>query len=101
MTLGEFQQRIRAVYGARDTARGCGGTFLWLVEEVGELAEAIRLGEEESKAEEFADVLAWLVSLANIEGVDVETAVTSKYGAGCPCCGGTPCRCHDPSKRIG
>ena len=101
MTLREFQERIRTVYGARDSARGTGGTFLWFAEEVGELAEAVRLGDARSTAEELADVLAWLVSLANLEGVDVETAVTSKYGAGCPCCGGTPCSCQDPSRRIG
>ncbi len=100
MTLHEFQEHIRALYGARDTSRGRGGTFLWLVEEVGELAEAIRLGDEAAMAEEFADVVAWLLSAANVEGIDVEKAVTSKYGAGCPCCGETPCRCQDPSRRI-
>jgi NTP pyrophosphatase (non-canonical NTP hydrolase) len=101
MTLREFQEHIRDVYGARDTSRGCGGTFLWLVEEVGELAEAIRLGDETRTEEELADVMAWLVSVANLEGVDVEKAVTSKYGGGCSCCGETPCRCQDPSRRLG
>ena len=101
MTFREFQRLIKDTYGARDTSRGCGGTFLWLVEEMGELAEAIRLGDGAKKEEEFADVVAWLVSVANIEGVDVEKAVTSKYGGGCPCCGETPCRCQDPSRCIG
>ena len=98
MTLREFQYKIQETYGARDAKRGRLGTFLWFVEEVGELAEAIRCGSGEEKRSEFADCLAWLVSLASIEGVDVQNAVTEKYGSGCPACGGTPCRCQDPTR---
>ena len=48
--------------------------------------------------EEFADVFAWLATLASISGVDLEAAACAKYGAGCPRCGGKPCRCPvDPS----
>ncbi len=100
MTLRDFQRRIDETYGARDGARGRLGTFLWFVEEVGELAEAIRSGSEESKRAEFADVLAWLVSLASLEGVDIEEAVTAKYGSGCPACGEKPCLCEDPTKVV-
>ncbi len=98
MTLREVQRKIDDIYGKRDGARGRGGTFLWFMEEVGELAEAMRRGSEESMREEFADVFAWLVSLASIEGIDVEDAVSGKYGAGCPACGGSPCGCQDPSR---
>ena len=98
MTLRKFQRKIGDIYGSRDAARGRGDTFLWFMEEVGELAEAMRRGSEESMREEFADVLAWLVSLANIEGIDVEDAVSGKYGGGCPACGGNPCGCQDPSR---
>jgi NTP pyrophosphatase (non-canonical NTP hydrolase) len=98
MTLREFQRKIDETYGARDSGRGKLGTFLWFVEEVGELAEAIRSGSEAEKQAEFADVLAWLVSLASLEGVDIEDAVTAKYGDGCPACGKTPCVCEDPTK---
>ena len=100
MTLRDLQDTIRRTYHERDSSRGVGGTFLWFTEEIGELAEAIRCGDGAAKTEEFADVLAWLVSLANIEGVDIENAVTSKYGGGCPSCGETSCRCSDPSRRI-
>lgn len=100
MTLHEFQERIERIYGARDAARGRGGTFLWFVEEVGELAEALRCGTDDQKRAEFADVLAWLVSLASVEGVDLERAVTAKYGDGCPACGESPCRCVDPTKAV-
>jgi len=97
MTLHEFQRSIERTYGERDSKRGRFGTFLWLVEEVGELAEAIRLGSDEAKREEFADVLAWLVSLASLEGIDIENAVTARYGSGCAACGGIPCSCPDPT----
>ena len=100
MTLREFQRTIERTYGQRDAKRGRFGTFLWLVEEVGELAEAVRLGSDEAKREEFADVLAWLVSFASLEGVDIENAVTVRYGKGCAACGGIPCSCSDPT-RVG
>ena len=98
MTFREFQTRIDETYGTRDGSRGRSGTFMWFVEEVGELAEAIRLGSRESMEEEFADVVAWLVSLASIEGIDIEKAVTAKYGDGCPKCREVPCRCQDPTR---
>ena len=98
MTIGEFQKHIETLYGERDETRGTAGTFLWLVEEMGELAEGIRTGSRESMEEEFADVLAWLVSVANLEGIDMEKAVAAKYGSGCPKCEETPCRCKDPTQ---
>ena len=78
VTIAEFQQFIRDQYYARDSERGTSGTFLWFVEEVGELASALAGGDDRNKAEEFADVLAWLCTLANINGVDLSEAV-GKY----------------------
>jgi NTP pyrophosphatase (non-canonical NTP hydrolase) len=72
-----------------------GGTFMWFMEEVGELAEAVRRGRAEEKREEFADVLAWLTTMATMSGVDLEDAAIAKYGKGCPRCGGKPCRCAE------
>lgn len=92
MTISQFQQRIRDIYYERDSARGASGTFVWFIEEVGELARAVRRGDAEEMGEEFSDVLAWLVSLASICGVDVEQAA-GKYADGCPKCKGTPCGC--------
>ena len=63
------------------------------MEEVGELARALRKGDSANLAHEFGDVLAWLVSLANLEGVDLEEAA-SRYSASCPKCGQSPCRCE-------
>lgn len=70
------------------------GTFRWFTEEVGELARALRQNRREALEEEFADVFAWLVSLANLSGVDLEQAC-AKYGAGCPKCHAVPCRCQE------
>src|SRR3982751_1624751 len=98
LTLGALQGLIRRMYGAKDEARGDAATFLWLAEEFGELATALRSGTHEELALEMADVLAWLVTLANVRGIDLEAAVLKKYGAACPGCGSTPCRC-DPSEK--
>jgi NTP pyrophosphatase (non-canonical NTP hydrolase) len=93
LTLGEFQERIGELFGAKDSSRGMEGTFMWFMEEVGELAAALREGPREELALEFADVLAWLVTLANIAGIDLDDAVEAKYGKGCPKCDRTPCAC--------
>jgi NTP pyrophosphatase (non-canonical NTP hydrolase) len=92
-SLPRLQQTIQALYGVKDQQRGIPGTFMWLLEEVGELSTALRTGSKEELAAEFADVLAWLATLANVAGVDLDTAVRAKYGDGCPGCGKTPCQC--------
>lgn len=80
MHIREFQQHIDRLYSSTDRARGSAATFLWLMEEVGELASAIAENNDAAnKAEEFADVFAWLCSIANVEGVDLEGAVLDKY----------------------
>src|SRR5919112_625701 len=98
MTLGGLQRLIAELYGAKDEARGDLATFLWLTEEFGELATALRSGTPEELALEMADVLAWLATLANIRGIDLEEAVWRKYGVGCPGCDAVPCVC-DPAEK--
>jgi NTP pyrophosphatase (non-canonical NTP hydrolase) len=93
ITLSHLQRLIDDTYGAKDRRRGVDGTFMWFMEEVGELSAALRGGTAEERAAEFADVLAWLATLANVVGVDLDAAVQSKYGRGCPGCGKTPCGC--------
>jgi NTP pyrophosphatase (non-canonical NTP hydrolase) len=97
MTLGRLQQLIRDLFGAKDARRGVEGTFMWFMEEVGELAAELR-GRGPNLAAEFADVLAWLVTLANVTGVDLEAAVEAKYGGGCPHCRAVPCVCEPTTK---
>ncbi len=93
-SIKDFQDKIEEIYFSRDSKRGKEGTALWFVEEVGELVRALRRGERGNLEEEFADVLAWLVTLGSISGVDVEKAAWGKYGNGCPRCGNTPCSCE-------
>lgn len=74
MHISEFQQMISDVYEKRDRQRGTSATFMWFIEEVGELATALSGQDHQNKEEEFADVLAWLCTLANINDVDLEKA---------------------------
>ena len=97
MELSAFQRRIEEIYFKKDNARGAERTFLWFAEEVGELAEALRRGDEAMLREEFADVLAWLSTLASMKGIDLEAAVEEKYGDGCPKCRAIPCNCAEPN----
>ena len=74
------QEEMKRMFYERDRERGLYATFTWLVEEVGELAEALLKGDREAIAEEIADVVAWTLSVANLVGVDVEDALKRKYG---------------------
>lgn len=96
--IAEFQQLIRDMYLEKDLARGVDGTFMWLMEEIGELASCLRSGTHQQRLEEFADVLAWLATIANVVGVDLADAVRQKYGSGCPGCGQLVCTCADAEK---
>ena len=92
MELRDFQDLMARTYGTRDTARGLPASVAWLVEEVGELAQAIRKGDQEARLHELGDVLAWLASIAGQLGLSLEDAA-ARYGGGCPSCGAIPCRC--------
>lgn len=98
LTLSGLQELIRVMYSSKDEARGVEGTFMWLMEEVGELSAALREGTPEELALEFADVLAWLATIANVAGVDLDAAVRRKYGGGCPGCGQMVCNCAASEK---
>jgi NTP pyrophosphatase (non-canonical NTP hydrolase) len=97
-TLADLQNLIESLYGAKDRQRGVEGCFMWFMQEVGELATALRAGTAEEKMLEFADALAWLTTMANIAGVDLDEAIQRKYGMGCPGCAQTPCVCHHAEK---
>jgi NTP pyrophosphatase (non-canonical NTP hydrolase) len=95
--LSEFQALIERIYHRiyprRDADRGLAGTHMWFAEEVGELTRALRRGRADELEGEFADVLAWLATLASLSGVDLERAAREKYQHGGPRCGATPCAC--------
>jgi NTP pyrophosphatase (non-canonical NTP hydrolase) len=79
LTLSAFQKHIAGKYEKVDRERGSAKTFLWFIEEVGELATALNGTDRANLQEEFADVLAWLCTLANINDVDLSAAVAAKY----------------------
>lgn len=91
MKVSEFQQLIRDIYYDKDVNRGLRSTFTWFIEEVGELARAMRTNK--GIEEEFADVAAWLFQLASLLGVDMEQVI-HRYKYGCPKCGNLPCVCE-------
>ncbi|MGC9010078.1 MAG: MazG nucleotide pyrophosphohydrolase domain-containing protein [Sulfolobales archaeon] len=79
MKISDAQELIRKKYFDRDSARGLFATYTWFIEEVGELAEALIEKDKESIEEEIADVFAWLLSIANLVGVNVQEAFVKKY----------------------
>ena len=93
MQIHEFQKMMRQLYFDRDSKRGKDGTLDWLVDEIEELREALEQGDINATEKEFADVLAWLASLANVVDIDLEKAALSKYPNKCPKCGLSPCEC--------
>ena len=95
MKISEFQKLIEDIYFDKDSQRGLMGTFAWFVEEVGELSRELRSGRNVEKLrDEFADVLAWLSTLASLADIDLEEAA-GKYSQGCPKCHQTPCVCNE------
>jgi NTP pyrophosphatase (non-canonical NTP hydrolase) len=94
MDLNKYQKLIEKIYYKKDSKRGLDKTFNWLVEEVGEFSRAIRKNDRAKIKEEFADCLAWLLSVASILGIDSEEAM-GKYRNGCPKCRQSPCECKE------
>jgi NTP pyrophosphatase (non-canonical NTP hydrolase) len=93
--ISEFQELMAELYAHNDKRRGENATMLWLVEEIGELAEAIRREDFENIEEELADCFAWIGALANLYGIDLEKAFLKKYPGICPTCKQKPCICTD------
>lgn len=98
LSICDLQSHIHAMYFEKDRARGIEGTFMWLMEEVGELSSALRGNDRENLAEEFADVIAWLTTIANVAEIDLNAALVAKYGGGCPGCRRLVCECPDSEK---
>lgn len=93
MHICEFQEMMRRLYFHRDRKRGIDRTYDWLMDEVKELGEALRACDRQELEREFADVIAWLASLANVADVNLEKAALDKYDRKCPKCGCSPCEC--------
>jgi NTP pyrophosphatase (non-canonical NTP hydrolase) len=84
---------MKRLYFQKDTERGVDDTLKWLGDELEELKLALNGTDKEAIEKEFADVIAWLASLANITGVDLEKAALNKYNNKCPKCNQSPCQC--------
>ena len=93
MEIRDFQDSIRQIYFTSDAKRGADKTFLWFLEEVGELIRSYRRGERDNVGKEMADVMAWLASMANLLGVDLEQEFSKKYPRTCSLCRSNPCTC--------
>lgn len=93
MHIHEFQEMMRQLYFHRDSERGVQRTYDWLADELRELGEALKGRDFEAIEKEFADVIAWLASLANITGINLERAAINKYSGKCPKCQQSPCKC--------
>lgn len=93
MQIHEFQEMMKRIYFHRDSRREVEKTYKWLMDEVEELGSAIKERKMKAIKDEFADVLAWLASLANVLQVDLETSAITKYNNKCPKCQKTPCQC--------
>jgi NTP pyrophosphatase (non-canonical NTP hydrolase) len=96
-TFEEFQEHMAAVYGKRDEAQGVEGIAARLVEELGELLQAVRKQpwNRTKQRQELGDMLTWVASLATQINVRLEESV-QRYREGCPYCGQTPCSCDEP-----
>ena len=93
MHIHEFQEMMRTIYFHRDSKRGAKGTYEWLLDEVNELGTAMKEDNVKALKDEFADVLAWLASLANVLDINLEKATLTKYDGKCPKCRKTTCEC--------
>jgi len=93
MHISEFQELMHRLYFHRDSQREVEKTFEWLVDEVAELGAALRSNDKKALESEFADVIAWLASLANITNINLEAVACQKYNNKCPKCGQIPCQC--------
>lgn len=74
-----LQRELAVRFEEGDRRSGSAFLALVLMEEVGELAEALRRGEVEEARKEVADVAFMAYSIANVLGVDVEDAIRAKF----------------------
>ena len=95
MNVSDFQNLIKELYFHQDSKRGINSTFIWLIEEIGELANLLKeqRPNKEKASQEIADVIAWTVSIANLLEIDVEKALIEKYPNKCSKCNKKPCEC--------
>ncbi len=96
MKISDFQNLIKELYFHQDSERGIKDTFIWLVEEIGELATLLKEKrlDKEKISQELADIIAWTISIANLLEIDIENALKGKYPNKCTKCNKNPCECN-------
>ena len=94
MTIDDLQALIEKMYSHKDRARGTPITFMWMMEEIGELSPALRGGSKTDTGAALAAALAWPVPLVNTHALNLTDALKQKYGEGCPGCGLLVCTCE-------
>ena len=73
-SVNRLQWAALQVYGCLEPDRA----LVWTLEELGELAQAVRRGEGRARVEEeLGQLTTWMLCLANILGVDLAAAVES------------------------
>jgi NTP pyrophosphatase (non-canonical NTP hydrolase) len=73
-SIGALQRAALSIYGRLEPDRA----LVWTMEELGELAQAVRRNEGRARLEEeLGQLTAWMLCLANILNVDLATAVES------------------------
>ena len=102
MRIDEFQNLMKTLYFHQDLKRGYEKSFIWLIEEIGELASILHMDilDKNKIKEEIADIFAWICSLANLLDIKVEEAVKEKYPGKCIKCSSNPCRCDELKKKL-
>ncbi len=103
MSLNMLQKRIYEIYSHHDKRRGIQKTFKWFLSEVYELEEAIMDKDINGIKTEISDVLAWLLSIANLLEINLAEVFIERYGERCPKCGSNPCKCpyrEEPDKSV-
>ena len=96
MKISDFQDLLKELYLQNDLTRGVKSTFIWLIEEIGELATLLNSADVDKikVSEEIADIIAWTISIANILDIDIEKALSDKYPNKCKKCSSSPCTCE-------
>ena len=91
ISLQEWQQMFRQIYGAKDQRDyALSDLLLHIQEEAALIDEGLRKIDEDGRPE-IIDALpkffCWLLSFCNMACIDLQTVVSAKYSGCCPYCG--------------
>jgi len=104
VTLYDWQAAVERLYGELNSRRSLEEVGFHLIEEIGEVAKSMRLGDEAGLQEEMADIFSWSAALVNraerlcMVEYRIDDMAWKRYPDRCPRCGSNPCGCasHGP-----